>query len=95
VQRAADEPTHNPSADHRTANPWYVALDVRTAHDTLAKLSAIDRAALNLRYLDGLTVGEVADHLGRTPGAAEALLTRAKAAFRAAYPGDNLEGGEQ
>ena len=36
------------------------------------------RAALTLRYLDGLTVGEVARALDRTVHATEALLTRAK-----------------
>ena len=40
---------------------------------------------LTLRYLDGLPVREVAALLDRTPGATEALLTRAKAAFRALY----------
>ncbi len=94
-RKAADEPTHNPSADHNIADPGDVVLDIRLAHDTLARLSTVNRAALSLRYLDALTVGEVANHLGRTPGAVEALLTRAKAAFRAAYPDDNLEGGER
>ncbi len=93
-RKAANEPTHNPS-DHHTADQWDVVLDVRLAHDTLAELSTINRAALSLRHLDGLTVGEVANHLGRSPGAVEALLTRAKASFRAAYPTDNLEGGER
>ncbi len=36
--------------------------------------------------LDGLAVPEVADHLGRTVHATEALLVRARDAFRAAYP---------
>jgi RNA polymerase sigma-70 factor (ECF subfamily) len=43
------------------------------------------RAALTLRYLDGLPVLEVAAHLGRTLHATEALLVRARAAFRQAY----------
>ena len=36
-------------------------------------------------YLDGLPVREVAACLGRTEGATEVLLVRAKAAFRARY----------
>ncbi|WP_435156566.1 RNA polymerase sigma factor [Amycolatopsis sacchari] len=40
-----------------------------------------------VRYLDGLPVPEVARLLGRTVHATEALLVRAKAAFRAAYRG--------
>ncbi len=65
---------------------WNEVLDARLAHDTLAALSPDHRAALSLRYLDGLPVGEIAHLLGRTVGATEALLTRAKAAFRTAYP---------
>lgn len=40
---------------------------------------------LTLRYLDGLAVPQVADHLGRTVHATEALLVRARTAFRRAY----------
>lgn len=67
---------------------WDVVLDAQLAHSTLTVLSTAHRAALSLRYLDGLPVGAVASHLGRTPGATEALLTRAKAAFRDAYPSE-------
>ena len=45
------------------------------------------RAALTLRYLDALPVPEVAELLGRSTTATEALLVRAKAAFRRAYDG--------
>jgi RNA polymerase sigma-70 factor (ECF subfamily) len=38
-----------------------------------------------LRYLDGLPVADVAIHLDRTVHATEALLVRARAAFRRAY----------
>jgi RNA polymerase sigma-70 factor (ECF subfamily) len=51
----------------------------------LTELGAHHRAALTLRYLDGLPVAEVADHLGRTVHATEALLVRARRAFRACY----------
>ena len=50
----------------------------------LAALGPHHRAALTLRYADGLPVPEVADHLGRTVHATEALLVRARRAFRAA-----------
>lgn len=75
-------------------DPWDVELDVLLAHEVLAAQTPIHRAALTLRYLDGLDVPAVADHLGRTVGATEALLVRARAAFRRAYPcsreGDRL-----
>jgi RNA polymerase sigma-70 factor, ECF subfamily len=54
-------------------------------HAVLTELGAHHRAALTLRYLDGLSVPEVADHLGRTVRATEALLVRARRAFRACY----------
>ena len=60
------------------------------ARDVLAGLGAHHRAALTLRYLDGLSVPEVARHLDRTVHATEALLIRAKAAFRRALP--DIEG---
>jgi RNA polymerase sigma-70 factor (ECF subfamily) len=54
-------------------------------HAVLSGLGAHHCAALTLRYLDGLSVPDVADHLGRTVHATEALLVRARRAFRAAY----------
>lgn len=68
-------------------DPWEVELDGITARDTLAALGPHHRAALTLRYLDGLPVPEVADHLGRTVHATEALLVRARTAFRREYEG--------
>lgn len=66
-------------------DPWDVQLDVARARQVLAELGAHHRAALTLRYLDGLPVPQVADQLGRTVHATEALLVRARNAFRRAY----------
>ena len=52
---------------------------------TLTLLALAVCAALTLRYLDGLPVPEVARHLDRTLHATEALLARARAAFRRIY----------
>ena len=54
----------------------------------LDQLGVHHRAALTLRYLDGLPVPEVARHLDRTVHATEALLVRARAAFRRIYDGE-------
>lgn len=51
----------------------------------LAAISPMQRAALTLRYLDDLTVPDVAAALGRSIEATETLLMRAKRAFRDAY----------
>jgi RNA polymerase sigma-70 factor (ECF subfamily) len=76
--------TNDPEAD--------VADDDMDAHfdrlhtrEVLADLGAHHRTALTLRYLDGLPVREVAEHLDRTEHATEALLVRARHAFRARY----------
>lgn len=66
-------------------DPWDERLDAMLARDVLMRLGPHHRAALTLRYLDGLPVPEVAAHLGRTLHATEALLVRARAAFRHAY----------
>lgn len=43
------------------------------------------QAALSLRYLDDLSVPEVAEALGRSVHATESLLARARRAFRTSY----------
>ena len=70
------------------SDPWDRELDRLIAHATLAQLSPAHRLVLTLRYVDDLPVGEVAEHIGRTVHATEALLVRARAAFRRAYPDD-------
>jgi RNA polymerase sigma-70 factor, ECF subfamily len=69
-------------------DPWEAAVDRIQAHEVLEQLGAHHRAALTLRYLDGLPVPEVARHLDRTVHATEALLVRARAAFRRIYEGE-------
>jgi RNA polymerase sigma-70 factor, ECF subfamily len=70
------------------ADPWETAVDRIRAREVLDRLAAQHRAALTLRYLDGLPVSEVARHLDRTVHATEALLVRARAAFRRQYEGE-------
>ena len=66
-------------------DPWDAHLDVVGARETLARLGPHHRAALTLRYVDDLSVPNVAALLERTVHATEALLVRARAAFRRAY----------
>lgn len=73
-------------AEHVEADdPWDATLDRVRAGDVLCGLGDHHRVALTLRYVDGLPVPEVADLIGRTVHATEALLVRARNAFRAAY----------
>jgi RNA polymerase sigma-70 factor, ECF subfamily len=66
-------------------DPWDAHVDAATVERTLASLSAVNRSALTLRYLDGLSVREVAALLGRTVAATDQLLARARSAFRQHY----------
>jgi RNA polymerase sigma-70 factor (ECF subfamily) len=67
------------------ADPWEEVLDTDAALVALARLSGPQRAALTLRYLDGCSVAEVAEHLSRSVHATETLLVRARAALREVY----------
>jgi RNA polymerase sigma-70 factor (ECF subfamily) len=66
-------------------DPWDTQIDVATIERVLASLSAVNRLALTLRYLDGLRVAEVAALLGRTVVATDQVLARARAQFRQHY----------
>ena len=80
LYEGADEPTD--------PNDPVDALHVR---DVLGRLTPHHRLALTLRYLDGLTVEQVADHLDRSIHATESMLMRAKAAYRSIA--EHVEGG--
>lgn len=73
------------------ADTWDAELDRIVAESTLARLSEPHRAVLTLRYMDDRSVGECAELIGRTVHATEALLVRARRAFRDHYP----EGGRR
>ncbi len=51
----------------------------------LAELSERHEAVLRVKYLEGRGVADIAAAWGETPKTVESLLTRARAAFRAAY----------
>jgi RNA polymerase sigma-70 factor, ECF subfamily len=74
-------------------DPWEETLDAAAAHAALARVSANHRVALTLRYLDGLPVAEVAEHLGRSVHATETLLVRARAALRRIYREGETDAG--
>jgi RNA polymerase sigma-70 factor (ECF subfamily) len=79
--------------EEAAADPWDCVLDAVTARQVLARLGPHHRLALTLRYLDGLPVPEVARLLDRSLHATEALLVRARTAFRRAYdrPGTEVD----
>jgi RNA polymerase sigma-70 factor (ECF subfamily) len=72
-------------ASANMADPVNEWLDAEAAYATLAHLPVAQRAALTLRYLDGLPVADVAELLGRTLHGTETLLARSRAALRRQY----------
>ena len=74
-------------------DPWDAEIDALRARQVLERLGPAHRAALVLRYLDDLPVAQVAETLGRTLHATEALLVRARAAFRRAYEATEQQPG--
>jgi RNA polymerase sigma-70 factor (ECF subfamily) len=76
-----------------TEDPWDAELDVLRAAEVLGHLTPAHRAVLTLRYLDDLPVPQVAALLGRSLHATEALLVRARSAFRRQYESTGLPGG--
>lgn len=72
------------------ADDWDAQLDRIVAESVLIRLPEHHRTVLALRYLDDCSVPECAELIGRTVHATEALLVRARRAFRAQYP----EGGQ-
>jgi len=51
----------------------------------LGELAEVERCVLVSHHLDGLSVADIADSIGRTPRATESLLARARRKFRDAY----------
>jgi RNA polymerase sigma-70 factor, ECF subfamily len=73
------------STSSEVDDPWSGVIDSDAVHAVLARLPAPQRTVLVLRYLDGMSVAEVAEHVGRSLHATETLLVRARAALRHLY----------
>lgn len=67
--------------------PWRAAETRDAVEAALAQLPADQRIALLFRYLDGLSVREVAGAIGRSEKATESLLSRGRESFRRAFGG--------
>ena len=94
-RRAAQRPESPLDAvlheDHGPDEVWSEVIDRHDVEAVMAELGPHHRGALMLRYFDGLPVSEVADQLGRTVHATEALLVRARRQFRTTY--EQQQGG--
>lgn len=67
---------------------WRADAIRQSVETTLDRLSADQRLVLVFRYLDGLSVREIAAAIGRSESGTESLLVRAREAFRRAHGGD-------
>jgi RNA polymerase sigma-70 factor (ECF subfamily) len=65
--------------------PWQGAEQRDVIETALSRIPVSQRAALVFRYLDGLSVREVAEALGRSESATESLLARARESFERSY----------
>lgn len=88
-RRQRDERRHHQlvlrNAAQATDQPW-TALDRREAIDAaLRSMSPDQRTVLLFKYLDGLSVPEIATTIRRSADATESLLARARRAFTRAY----------
>ena len=79
-------PVAEPPESVAVDDDWDAELDRLVAEATLARLAEPHRAVLILRYMDDCSVGECAELIGRSLHATEALLMRARRAFRQQYP---------
>ena len=86
-----DVPVADPPEPAEPTDGWDAELDRIVAESVLARLPEHHRTVLALRYLDDCSVPQCAELIGRTVHATEALLVRARRAFRQAYP--DREGG--
>jgi RNA polymerase sigma-70 factor (ECF subfamily) len=85
-------PVAEPPEPADPTDDWDAELDRLVAEAVLARLAEPHRAVLVLRYMDDCSVGECARLIGRTVHATEALLVRARRAFKREYP-EYPEGG--
>jgi RNA polymerase sigma-70 factor, ECF subfamily len=68
---------------------WHREQQIAAALDALAER---EEAVLRAKYLDGMSVAEIASERGETPKAVESLLSRARRAFREVYEDNNSAG---
>ncbi len=84
--RAILETLTAPVTDQPETGAWHAQLH-RIVEATLDALPGHYGEVLEWKYIDGLSVREIAERLQLGPKAAESLLTRARDSFRAAITG--------
>lgn len=92
IQRVVDRPLPQAANSVRDPLEFLISqerqLEVQRA---MRKMSERDRQLLMLKYVDGLSYGEIADHVGVSPSAVQSRLHRARGLLRQhldSAPGD-------
>lgn len=62
--------------------------------DALGKLNRVQRTAIVLRHIDGLSVGEVAQSIGRSVHATESILRRGLSDLRRIYMNEQMKAAQ-
>ncbi len=86
VNREPAEPSA--AADTDSAGPDSSLITAETTDAVIRTLDALndeERLALEWKYIESLSVREIAERLGRTEKAVEAILYRARISFRTIY----------
>jgi len=81
-QQPADGQMSETCQSGSPSNNWRREEQVAAALDALAER---EEAVLRAKYLEGMSVAEIASAHGETPKAVESLLSRARQAFRKVY----------
>lgn len=74
-----------PGAANSAEDEFSLTADREAVSITLAKLNPLYRSCLIFKYIDGYSVKEIGQILGRTPKAIDSMLQRARAAFEKQY----------
>ena len=81
----AGQQDDTPGRETDPADAIHVSETRQTVGRVMDRLDDQERIALEWKYIDGLTVREIAQRLGRSDKAVEAILSRARAEFRLQY----------
>ena len=82
LTRVVDRPLHRESAPRDPLEFLINQERQSEVRDALVNMSERDRQLLMMKYVDGLSYGEIAEHVGVSPSAVQSRLHRARAILR-------------
>jgi RNA polymerase sigma factor (sigma-70 family) len=83
LHRVTDRPLHRDDSSPRDPLEFLISQErQKEVREALVKMSERDRQLLMLKYVDGLSYGEIAEHVGVTASAVQSRLHRARGILR-------------